>query len=155
MNGQKCCFTNFKTGSGFCLLFILKMSLFGYVIFKDLFTKELKSLLNHFFGWIKNTFHFFNKLQNILLKNLGIFATLNHGDKIASIKVSLGSLVISGNKFERLLNKRSEIGIGLSSFVGDLLDDLLEDKVVMRVDIEAFGVDIDCLDEGFLVFELL
>jgi hypothetical protein len=73
-----------------------------------------------------------------LLQNLSIFATLNHGDKISSIEVSLGSLVISGDKFERLLNKGSEIGIGLSSFVGDLLDDLLEDKVVMRVDIEAF-----------------
>jgi hypothetical protein len=36
------------------------------------------------------------------------------------------------------LNKGPEIGIGLSSFVGDLLDDLLEDKVIMRVDIEAF-----------------
>ncbi len=62
MNGQKCCFTNFKTRSGFCLLFILKMSLFRDVIFEDFFTKELKSLLNHFFGWIKNTFYVFNKL---------------------------------------------------------------------------------------------
>jgi hypothetical protein len=44
--------------------------------------------------------------------------------------------------------------VSLSSFVSNLMDDLLEDKIVMRVDVEAFGVDVNSLDEGFLVFGL-
>lgn len=35
------------------------------------------------------------------------------------------------------------------------MDDFLEDEVVVRVDVETFGVDVDGFDEGFFVFELL
>jgi hypothetical protein len=35
------------------------------------------------------------------------------------------------------------------------LDDFLEDQVVVRIDIEAFGVDVDGFDEILFVFELL
>ena len=88
-------------------------------------------------------------------ENLGIFAVLNHGNEVSAKEISFGFLVISDDELESLLDELPETWVSLSVFLGNLLDDFLEDQVVVRIDIEAFGVDVDGFDEILFVFELL
>ena len=155
VNGQKGCLTDVQIGWGSWLSFGFKISLFGDVTFENFLTKELKTLLDHFLWWVEYTLNFFKKLQDFVFENLRILAVLNHVDKVSSKEISFGLLVISDNELQGLLDELPETWIGLAVFVGNLVDDFLEDKVVVRVDVETFGVDIDGFDEVFLVFGFL
>lgn len=49
------------------------------------------------------------------------------------------------------MDKLSEISVRVSILVCDFLDDSLEHKIIMGVDIKTFGVNINCFDKSFLV----
>lgn len=86
---------------------------------------------------------------------LRIFTVLNHCNKISPVKVCFSIFVETAHKFQSLLNQFSDPKIWISQFVTDLLNGFLEDKIIMRIDIETLWIDIDCFDEAFFVFWFL
>lgn len=122
---------------------------------ENFFTKELKPLLYHSLRRIKNRFDFFEEKDNFLFWYFGIFTVLNHSDKISSIKEGLRNFVITAHKLKCLLDKFSDPEIRLSMFLSDLRNNFLEDKIIMRIDIETFRIYIDCFYETFLILGFL
>lgn len=88
------------------------MSFFGDVSFEDFLTEELKTLFDHFFGWVEYIFKFLEKFQDFMIENVRIFAALNHCDEVSAKEIGLGFLVKSDNKFKGFLNELPETRVG-------------------------------------------